>query len=326
MHDHFTPANFTKEEIEKIINLEQTWDSEDKDIKDFKNRLYKDLKKNLVCPYCLRELSRKKEDQLEHIILKSDYTNFTFQPWNIIIACKRCNNKKLISNVLKEEHLAHVKTLAWDAYPKDKKYFVIIHPYLDIYSEHIEVVGSIFYKPNNNSTKGSNTIQMMKLNSFDLLEKNAKESLAASSIIRKYVTNPDNDEGITAWANFLIEPISFRNLFFDILIDFENKKDRAIKLNNTDYNILKNAIESDTKYHDRFDVDYNANVGFIKMINRIDIRIVDNIINHLEQLYNLRDINNNFEYALFLAILLLIRRKEGCFRKGYIDKYCASSF
>lgn len=116
--------------IENIVNLNKEWGDENESIDCFKKDLYKKLQKNIYCPYCRRRLKRNREDQLDHIIHKSDYPNFTFQPKNLVLACKRCNNKKLAQNVLNEEYRETVKKLVWREYPLDKKYYNIIHPYL----------------------------------------------------------------------------------------------------------------------------------------------------------------------------------------------------
>ncbi|MEQ8678141.1 MAG: hypothetical protein RID25_00220 [Cyclobacteriaceae bacterium] len=60
-------------------------------------------------------------------------------------------------------------------YPSDGQDFRIIHPHLDIYSNHIDS-NDIFFKPKANSHKGLETIRICQLNRLDLLMKRAKRN------------------------------------------------------------------------------------------------------------------------------------------------------
>lgn len=326
MDDVFKPAIFKEEYLESIVNLDKEWESENKEIKKFKDELYKQLRDNLFCPYCRRELQRSKYDELDHIIYKSDYSNFTYQPNNIVIACKRCNNKKLQSNVLKEEYIEKVKILEWNKYPCNKEYYSIIHPYFDIYSEHIEIENNVFYMPKDKE-KGINTIRMMKLNSFDLLEIRAKEAGAAKSFISisQLISNPNKDKASIIWAMFMLKSAFFRKHIFDILIGFEKNKEKCMKLDMQKYILFKKVIQKDNeKYPYEFEVNLRSNLGFVSKINSLDDETTIEAIEQFEKFYALKDIDENFHYVLYLAILLLIKQKEGRYCKAKIIKYLAS--
>ncbi len=329
MEIEFKYAVYEDAYIESIINLGKEWDDEEESIKRFKRDIYSKLQDNIYCPYCRRRLRRNREDQIDHIIYKADYKNFTFQPKNLVLACKRCNNKKLSQNVLNDEYQEAVKTLQWREYPYDKKYYKIIHPYLDKYSEHIKLENDIFYMVHNNSSKGLNTIKMMKLNKFDFIEERVKECDSSSNYISisTNIKNPVADELVLGWAKFLLKEHTFQKIIFDILISFENSKHNKIIIPYEQYIKIKEAIQNGSKCTEELKLICSANLNFVKLINSInDETIVSQAIDQLEQFYNIKDISTElgFKYSLFIALIFLVKQKEGCYNKGNISKYLTS--
>ncbi|MEE1901378.1 HNH endonuclease [Pseudomonas inefficax] len=117
-----------------------------------------------MCAYC-RMLKREKHGlswDVEHIIPKSEYPRFLFEPENLALACKECNLSKHDKNVL-------TRPLGDKAvYPTDRDSFTIIHPHYDTYSEHMEVAviaGKVFHRPKNKE-KGKETFIMCDLIRF----------------------------------------------------------------------------------------------------------------------------------------------------------------
>lgn len=107
------------------------------------------------CAYCRME---KKERHgltwdVEHIIPKSTHPRYLFEPENLALACKECNQSKWDKNILS-------KKLTPDApYPRKPEAFTIIHPHYDTYSDHIEITivsRKVFHRPKNKG-KGKET-------------------------------------------------------------------------------------------------------------------------------------------------------------------------
>lgn len=108
------------------------------------------------CAYC--RMQKKEKNGLtwdiEHILPKSVYPEYLFEPENLAIACKECNNPKDDLDTLSVELKSPV------AYPVNPKDYKIIHPHYDKYSENIEIVvieGKRLYIPLNGE-KGKFTI------------------------------------------------------------------------------------------------------------------------------------------------------------------------
>jgi len=88
------------------------------------------------CAYCRIE---KKEGHgmswdVEHVLSKSLFPLFLFEPLNLVVACKECNTAKDDTNVLVKPKQRLT------AYPSDKDSYTIVHPHLDTYSDHFEII------------------------------------------------------------------------------------------------------------------------------------------------------------------------------------------
>lgn len=318
----FNYADFEDRYIRDVVSSEKQWEDEDQVIKDFKNSIYRILQNNIFCCYCRKRLARKKEDQIDHIIFKSDYPNFTFQPKNLVLACKRCNNKKLAKDVLNAQYREEVKNRPWDNYPMETNYYNIIHPYIDNYFDHIRIENDIFYLSKNGSSKGINTIDMVKLHSFDFLEQKVKDCDSSLNYISRNIKNPCDDEKIQIWADFLMKEVGFQKILFDILTVFEDCKSKCTKLAQEEYGFFKRVIQTNNGKFTGSITTLRANIKFIKLINLLsDNNIILELIDQLEQLYKLKDWAPKFEYSLFLAVILLIKYKEGIYDKVNIGKY-----
>jgi hypothetical protein len=141
------------------------WNSEGRDM----TRLRKTLRDYLLphlkyrCCYCQQ---RKTERHgltwdIEHIAPKSLYPQFLFSPNNLAISCKECNIAKGEKNTLSRSCKA--------IYPENSSHFLIVHPYYDTYSDHIEIVrcGDQQTYRVKNPHKGKSTYMMCDLIRFD---------------------------------------------------------------------------------------------------------------------------------------------------------------
>lgn len=322
------PITYTDEEIQKIVDLNLPWDNiENEELKDFKKNLYKKLKSNSYCPYCRRKLQRKKYDQIDHIIYKADYNHYTFQPLNLVLACGRCNNNKLNKNVLLDCHVEDFKGLTWSDYPADGTYFKIIHPYYDDYAQHIDKQFSVFYKSKPGSEKGRNTIEMMNLYGFDLLEENARIITDTSrDFVSAYISNPEYDDELILWAEFLMMDNVIQEKLFDILVAFEKSDANTPIIAEAEYVILKNKILFNVdEQHVAFDIGFSASANYIRMINSVDnAEELNKYIGAFELLYKLRILDKSFEAALFLSLIVLVKLKDNKYTKNNLKKYLAS--
>lgn len=103
-------------------------------ITDFKDHMreYMYYEQNCRCAYCRIELPIACCFlQREHIIPKAPHPKWMFEPRNLCFACDRCNNFKGDEEVLRNQYAV--------AYPTDSKDFLIVNPFLDKYSDHIEL-------------------------------------------------------------------------------------------------------------------------------------------------------------------------------------------
>lgn len=141
------------------------WNSEEKEM----TRLRKILRDHLLprlqfrCCYCQQ---RKTERHgltwdIEHVAPKSLYPQFLFDLSNLAISCKECNIAKGEKNTLSGR--------CKPTYPNSSSDFSIIHPYLDTYSDHIEIMrcGDQQTYRVKNAHKGKTTYMMCDLIRFD---------------------------------------------------------------------------------------------------------------------------------------------------------------
>lgn len=74
------------------------WDSEERNICRIKKSI-KDhyiIAQDYTCPYCKQriEVDHNGAWDAEHIIPKSSHPSFVFEPLNLCVSCKDCNNEK----------------------------------------------------------------------------------------------------------------------------------------------------------------------------------------------------------------------------------------
>lgn len=103
-----------------------------------------------LCAFC--KLPFRDEIQVEHIIPKAGERprkEFSYYPYNLVVACRNCNTKKSTKNDFTEQ--------LWKHYPMSGIYFKIIHPHFDYYFDHIDIVDKSRYVAK--TLKGYRTIE-----------------------------------------------------------------------------------------------------------------------------------------------------------------------
>ncbi len=113
------------------------------------------------CVYCQQEFKAKHGRQwdVEHIAAKSLYPRFMYEPQNLCVSCIECNEKKLNAEVF------HSGSKKLNKIPEKSDAYIIVHPHLDKYEDHIEVIKvAALYKPK--TPKGQKTIEMCGLLRF----------------------------------------------------------------------------------------------------------------------------------------------------------------
>ncbi|HHT2664323.1 HNH endonuclease [Citrobacter freundii] len=111
------------------------------------------------CPYCQQKIKVKHNGawDAEHIIPKASHPDFMFEPLNLCVSCKDCNGEKLDKKVLIKDKIVR--------FPKNSKNYLIIHPHLDTYNEHIKIIGdALYFLPK--TEKGRRTIEVCGLLRF----------------------------------------------------------------------------------------------------------------------------------------------------------------
>ncbi len=156
--------------------------------KTFKQNVKNYLKKeqNGRCAFCRVRISPGTSwANLEHLVSKTDYSQFKFSPENLVYCCTRCNMAKARQNTLSNPNLRKEDQI----YPSDSQGFTIINPYYDDFETHIDFIDDIIIVVNNNSIKGRNTIEFYKLFRPELAEDRASELLLNQQTLNERLLN-----------------------------------------------------------------------------------------------------------------------------------------
>ncbi|EOY6718336.1 HNH endonuclease domain-containing protein [Pseudomonas aeruginosa] len=97
---------------------------------------------------------------IEHILPKSIFHDFIFEPRNLCVICADCNTAKNNGNSINDNEEDTCNGSA-RTYPRSERRFKIVHPHIDEYDRHILRAG-IFYI--DKTDKGHFTIGICKLN------------------------------------------------------------------------------------------------------------------------------------------------------------------
>lgn len=173
----YQPTEKEKLAIEELANkgLESgDWNSKKTGITEFKDHMREHMyyEQNCRCAYCRTELPIACCFlQRDHIVPKAPHPQWMFEPRNLCFACDKCNNFKGDKEVLRNRYVV--------AYPTDSKDFLIVNPFLDKYSDHIELKDGIIYI--GKTKKGRFTIDTCKLFRVDLALERAKKKMELES-------------------------------------------------------------------------------------------------------------------------------------------------
>lgn len=113
-----------------------------------------------TCCFCKQKIkvSHNRAWDTEHLISRSSYPSFMFEPKNLCVTCIECNTEKTDLSIL-------TATKKISRFPKKSNQYKIAHPHFDIYEDHIEViVAGQFYRFK--SQKGKFTIRAYGLDRF----------------------------------------------------------------------------------------------------------------------------------------------------------------
>ena len=164
------PYIFNEEELILIKNNFSKHDDWDKNIfSDLKGKIRDVLRpeQNNKCCYCKKELGYDiKEVDIEHIVPKATYPQFTFEPRNLALSCPSCNTIKGDKPVLSKTFIR---------FPNHSKHHTIIHPHFDNYEGNILIHNGCVFEALSN--KGSHTITVCQLFRLKEVEKKAKSAL-----------------------------------------------------------------------------------------------------------------------------------------------------
>lgn len=130
-------------------------------------REYYRKKQHRRCAYCRTIVKRSQASpEDEHIVPKSKHEEWMYETFNMCYSCKSCNtNKGYQKPILSDEKIAYL--------PHVSKGYLIVHPHIDTYSEHIEIIDDVLYK--GISQKGRDTIKTCGLNRYELAVDRAED-------------------------------------------------------------------------------------------------------------------------------------------------------
>ncbi|WP_372780714.1 hypothetical protein ACBZ92_28555 (plasmid) [Priestia aryabhattai] len=211
------------------------------------------------CFYCKLKLNRQ-DGQVEHILNKgnTNYKEFTYHPYNLILSCKDCNgpNGKSEEDVLVVSPSYRPKMpFRYHEYPNNSSYFSIVHPYFDEYEEFIEIEDYIFYKALHH--KGLKTIEVCNLHRLKLAMDNinqAREDFESTPVFTR-IANSNDPQYVEKVRKMLIYSLEDNTDLFDSILAI-NKNENQLD--------LVNRLESE--YYSRIDILNDKNIALIKKI------------------------------------------------------------
>lgn len=115
------------------------------------------------CAYCRQPVSLQAAANchVEHIVPKSLYPEFIFEPKNLCVVCADCGEVKRDQETKREEPNTLSGGKRRKRYPTSAAAFLVVHPHFDDYDEHIEIVRGMYI---DRSDKGHFTIGICRLN------------------------------------------------------------------------------------------------------------------------------------------------------------------
>lgn len=155
-----------------------------------------------TCCYCKIKLRHAGYGEpIEHIVPKSDRPNWMFVPTNLALSCYPCNTKKNADNTLSASGIGE------SIYPTSSSAFLICHPHLDEFNDHIHVYHKYFLRPN--SEKGRQTFEVCQLYRLNLpLDKAKQKDWQEEEFRIKVIEKVLLDASISVEVSYQCEAIS----------------------------------------------------------------------------------------------------------------------
>lgn len=148
------------------------WDDNYDGVKEFKSNFLSNMlmlqdKRCAVCSLKIDAASARRKRTIDHFVPKGRYPRWTFEILNLVICCSVCNEHfKSEFDPLPNPYWPNLNV------PYAIQNFSIIHPYIDLVSEHIGGgydVSSVFPKLiYSKSFKGDGTIRLFNLDRYGL--------------------------------------------------------------------------------------------------------------------------------------------------------------
>lgn len=138
-------------------------------------------KQNYTCCFCRQRIivTSNRAWDVEHIICKKDFPEFMFEPMNLCVSCADCNREKGDLLVLDKPSRKR--------FPKKSYAYKTVHPMLDNYYDHIEVLAPGLLYRQLDRRKGKETYRTYGLDRFMYLT-NREKSLEPNSGVKKLMT------------------------------------------------------------------------------------------------------------------------------------------
>lgn len=188
---------------------------EDDTLKPFKERLIGHLasQQNLRCTYCRQPIkSMSYSTHLEHIVNKKPHPWATFLPNNLALACNDCNIRKQQQRkrVLTTSGVTAVNA---SNYPSNSNDYGLVHPYIDTFSQYIEIHKAWLFRAKVDSygipnPKGANHINMFdldRLSRVEMLNRLARFRESTGVIGRLSTFIELGMRGETGWKQLAVE-------------------------------------------------------------------------------------------------------------------------
>lgn len=182
------PLRFNKTDLESIKSAIEAggkvWENEL--LKDVKTKI-KDYYRNQLneqCCYCRRNTTGEFRMVLdiEHIIPKTSFPDYTFKVSNLSVSCKRCN-----MNIKGEDYSFIPDSSNLNKLYNKSRAYKIIHPNLDKYFSHLKLMTIIFddkklikYNVVDKSEKGKYTYDYFKLKELEINTLNDAQEIKSS--------------------------------------------------------------------------------------------------------------------------------------------------
>ncbi|WP_312633983.1 HNH endonuclease [Pseudescherichia sp.] len=206
------PINYVGDDAETYRNFNalpeehkngHVWDSDDISIVNIKKAI-KDhyiVSQDYTCPYCKQRLvvNHNATWDAEHIIPKSSHPKFIFEPLNLCVSCKDCNNEKRDKAVLRNNRRR--------TFPVNSEDYKFVHPHFDNYNEHINIVEVAgYYFPL--TEKGRKTIEKCGLLRFAYKYTGYGNTSQENKETIRELTNRLMEAGSAAEENMLLSIIA----------------------------------------------------------------------------------------------------------------------